>query len=57
MGRREILKAVTRRFYVERRKDGTFKKWTSVGKSLRRDRVKKAVRKVKSGFGHQGDRR
>lgn len=41
--------------YVERRADGTFKDWSSIGRSLRQDRVKRAVRKVKSGYGHQGD--
>ena len=41
--------------YVERRKDGTFKKWTPIGKSLSMDRAKKARKKVKPGYGHQGD--
>ena len=41
--------------YVERRKDGTFKKWVSIGKSLSADRRRKAKKKVRSGYGHQGD--
>ena len=42
--------------YVVRRKDGTFKKWTPIGKSLSADRKKKAVKRVRSGYGHRGDR-
>ncbi|GAH32324.1 unnamed protein product, partial [marine sediment metagenome] len=34
--------------YVERSRDGTFKKWTKIGKSLARDRVVKAKTKVKA---------
>lgn len=43
-------------FYVERRADGTFKNWSSIRRSLRKDRLKKALRKAKSGYGHRGDR-
>lgn len=42
--------------YVVRRKDGTFKKWTMIGKSLRSDRKTVAKNCSKSGYGHQGDR-
>lgn len=41
--------------YVVRRKDGTIKNWVRIGKSLKRDRLKKAIKKVKSGYGHRGD--
>jgi len=44
-----------RKFYVQRRKDGTFKKWTAIGRSLKADRRKKAKNTVKSGYGHKGD--
>jgi len=44
------------KYYVQRRKDGTFKKWTGIGKSLKADRRKKSRAKVKSGYGHRGDR-
>lgn len=57
MGKREIIKKKTRKFYVERKADGTFKKWTRIGKSLKADRRVKAKRVVKSGFGHLGDRK
>lgn len=44
--------------YVERARDGTFKKWTSIPKSIARDSVKKTRRKLKKpGYGHQGDYR
>ena len=57
MGKREIVKKVSKKFYVERKANGTFKKWTRIGKSLKADRRVKAKKKVKSGFGHQGDRK
>lgn len=41
--------------YVERRADGTFQEWSAIGRSLRQDRLKKAIKKVVSGYGHQGD--
>ena len=43
------------KYYVVRRKDGTIKRWTAIGKSLRRDRLKRAIKTVKSGYGHRGD--
>jgi hypothetical protein len=57
MGKREIVKKVSKKFYVERKANGTFKKWTRVGKSLKADRRKIAKKKVKSGYGHLGDRK
>ncbi|MFW6129812.1 MAG: hypothetical protein ACOC56_01435 [Atribacterota bacterium] len=42
--------------YVTRRADGTFKNWTSVGKSIARDRKRKAKNTPKKkGYGHTGD--
>lgn len=43
------------KYYVERRKDGSIAKWTSVKRSARVDRAKRAIRRVKSGYGHKGD--
>jgi len=57
MGKREIIKKKTRKFYVERKANGQFKKWTRIGRSLKVDRRVKAKRKVKSGYGHLGDRK
>ena len=44
-----------RKHYVERDKNGKFKKWVAIGASLQADRKKKAKRKVKSGYGNRGD--
>ena len=57
MGKREIVKKVSKKYYVERKANGQFKKWTRIGRSLKADRRVKAKKKVKSGFGHLGDRR
>jgi len=54
MAKRYLVK---KKFYVVRRKDGTFKKWTRVGKSLKADRKVKAKTIVKSGYGHRGDQK
>lgn len=55
-GRRRIMKSTAgNSFYVARRADGRISKVTSVGKSLSADRRVKSKRKVKSGFGGQGD--
>ena len=54
MAKRYLIK---KKFYVVRRKDGTFKRWTRVGKSLKADRRTKAKRIVKSGYGHRGDQK
>lgn len=56
MGRRYQLKG-RRRHYVERDRKGRFKKWVAKGRSLARDRRKHTRRKVRSGYGHRGDRR
>ena len=57
MGKREIIKKTSSKFFVERRRDGTFQKFTRIGKSLRADRRVKARTIVKKGFGHRGDLR
>ena len=57
MGKREIIEKKTRRFYVERKANGQFKKWTRIGRSLKADRRVKAKKKTKSGYGHLGDRK
>lgn len=41
--------------YAKRRADGTFKEIDDVGRSLSADRRRKAKRKVKKGYGDQGD--
>ena len=55
-GKRRMMKtAAGNSFYVARRADGRISKVTSVGRSLSADRRVKAKRKVKSGYGGQGD--
>lgn len=43
------------KYYVQRRRNGRIKKWTSIKNSYRRDRAVKARNKVKSGYGNLGD--
>jgi len=43
--------------YVRRRADGTFIKFTGIGKSLSADRRVKARTVVPSGQGHRGDQK
>lgn len=55
MGRRYRMRAKPGA-YVERDRHGRFKKWTSVGKSIRADRrVKARHHPKKRGYGHRGD--
>ena len=43
-------------FYVVRRKDGTFKDWVKISRSIAQDALRKAKTVPKrSGRGHQGD--
>lgn len=42
--------------YVKRTRGGQFKESDDVGRSQRTDRAKRATKKVKSGYGDQGDR-
>jgi hypothetical protein len=51
MGRRSKIG----KYYVERRSDGTFKNWVSIKRSLAQDRRKKSKKKVRPGYGHEGD--
>ena len=53
-GRRFRIKR-TPRYWVTRNANGTFRKWTSIKKSLAVDKAKKAKKKVKPGFGYLGD--
>lgn len=57
MTKREIISAISSKYYVERDKRGRIKRWVARSISQRRDRLKRAVTKVKSGYGHRGDRR
>jgi hypothetical protein len=52
--KRQIFKGRPRNF-VERRKDGTIKKFVRKGRSLAVDRRVKSKTLVKKGFGNRGD--
>ena len=43
--------------FTKRTKSGRFKEMDAVGRSQKVDRRKKAKKKVKSGYGDQGDRK
>ena len=43
--------------YVVRDRKGQFYRFSRIGRSLMADRRKKAMKKVKSGYGHIGDQR
>lgn len=45
------------KFYVERDVQGRIKKWVAIRRSLSRDRIKKAKRIVRSGYGNKGDQK
>lgn len=55
-GRRDTVKGRRATSYAKRDARGRFTDLTAKGKSLKRDRRKEATRKVKSGYGHRGDR-
>jgi hypothetical protein len=46
-----------RKFYVERNRLGQIKRWVAIRRSSNLDRQIRAKAKVRSGHGHQGDRR
>ena len=54
--KRELINTGTDKRFVRRGAAGKFKEVDDVGKSLTRDRRKKAKTKVKSGQGDKGDR-
>jgi hypothetical protein len=55
-GRRDTVKGKPSTSYAQRDGRGRFTDLVEKGKSLTRDRKRKAKTKVKSGYGHRGDR-
>jgi hypothetical protein len=55
-GRRDTVKTKRATSYAQRDRKGQFTDLVEKGKSLTRDRKRKARTKVKSGYGHRGDR-
>jgi hypothetical protein len=54
--KRDLVKSRTGKSFAKRTGKGRFKEMDRVKRSLSGDRRKKAKRKVKSGYGDQGDR-
>jgi hypothetical protein len=54
--KRDTVSTPTGTFYAKRGTDGRFEDLAEKGKALAADRRKKAATKVKSGYGHKGDR-
>jgi hypothetical protein len=55
-GRRDTVEQRRATTYAQRDSRGRFTDLVGKGKSLARDRKRKAKTKVKSGYGHRGDR-
>jgi len=57
MGRRTTIHIHGKPFWVERRRDGTFKNVEDISRALSRDVQQHAKRVVKPGYGHLGDQK
>ena len=55
--KRDLVKRKTASAYAKRTAKGKFKEMDDVGRSQKADRPRKAKRKVKSGYGDQGDQK
>ncbi len=55
-GKRDLVKAKNAKMFAKRSTKGRFTEMDGVGRSATADRRQKAKRKVKPGFGDQGDR-
>ena len=55
-GRRDTVKTKRTASYAQRDRSGRFPDLVAKGKSLTRERKRKAKTNVKSGYGHRGDR-
>lgn len=55
--KRDLVRRGTGSAYAKRTGRGRFREMDDAGRSQKADRPKKAKRKVKSGYGDQGDRK
>jgi hypothetical protein len=55
-GKRELIKPKGDARYIRRDAKGRITESDDVGRSLKMDRARKAIGKVKSGYGDRGDR-
>ena len=56
-GKRDLVRRPKASVYAKRTARGRFKEMDDVGRSQKADRRRKAKKKVRSGFGDQGDER
>lgn len=57
MAKREYIKPLGRKYYVYRNtRTGQFVRFVKVSRTVKADRRTKARTRVKSGYGHKGDR-
>ena len=55
MGKRTRTKHGSgKKMYLERNKNGQFKKWTNIGRSINQDK-RRTGKPVKKGYGYKGD--
>ena len=57
VGKRDLLRRPKASAYAKRTARGRFKEMDDVGRSQKADKARKAKKKVRSGFGDQGDER
>ena len=55
--KRDLVRRPRASAYAKRTKRGRFKEMDDVGRSQKADKARKAKKKVRSGFGDQGDER
>ena len=56
-GKRELINTATDKRFVKRNSKGQFKESDDVGRSLSQDKKRTAKKKVKPGYGDQGDQK
>ncbi len=55
MSVRSIIKVGKKKLYATRKKNGRFTSISNIGKSIKRDSMKKSKKVAKPGHGHEGD--
>jgi hypothetical protein len=56
-GKRDLVRRPKASAYAKRTTRGRFKEMDAVGRSQKADKPRKAMKKIRSGFGDQGDAR
>jgi hypothetical protein len=55
VGKRDLVRRPKASAYAKRTARGRFKEMDDVGRSQKADKARKAMKKVRSGYGYQGD--